>query len=106
MTLKQLRHHKLVKFFSNKYVLIVLVFIVWMLFFDENSYQTHRDLNRERSKLERSIKYFNKEITKDKIIIKQLKDSNELEKYGRETYFFKSDNEDVYIIEFDTIKKK
>jgi len=104
MTLKQLRHHKIVKFLSNKYVLVLLVFVVWMIFFDENSYLTHRELNKEKSKLEKSIKYYNHEISKDKKIIKQLKDSNMLEKYGRETYFFKRDNEDVYIIEFDTIK--
>jgi len=104
MTLKQFRHNKAVKFFTNKYVLILLVFAVWMLFFDENSYLTHRGLSKEKSKLEKSIQYYNQEILKDKKIIKQLKDSNMLEKYGRETYFFKRDNEDVYIIEFDTIK--
>ena len=105
MTLKQIRQHKLVKILSNKYVLILLVFIVWMLFFDENSYLTHRDLNKEKAKLEKSIKYYSKEIEKDKKIINQLRDSNQLEKYGRETYFFKRDSEDVYIIEFDTVKK-
>ncbi len=105
MTLKQFRHHKTVKFLTNKYVLVLLVFAVWMLFFDENSYLTHHELNKEKSKLEKSIQYYNQEISKDKKIIKQLKDSNLLEKYGRETYFFKRDNEDIYIIEFDTIKK-
>jgi len=105
MTLKQIRQHKLVKILSNKYVLILILFIVWMLFFDENSYLTHRDLNKEINKLEKSINYYSKEIVKDKKIITQLKDSNKLEKYGRETYFFKRDSEDVYIIEFDTVKK-
>jgi len=105
MTFKQIRQNKLVKILSNKYVLILLVFIVWMLFFDENSYLTHRDLNKEKDKLEKSINYYSKEIAKDKKIITQLKDSNKLEKYGRETYFFKRDSEDVYIIEFDTVKK-
>jgi cell division protein DivIC len=105
MTLKQIRQNKLVKILSNKYVLILLVFIVWMLFFDENSYLTHRDLNKEIDKLEKSINYYSKEIAKDKKIINQLRDSNKLEKYGRETYFFKRDSEDVYIIEFDTVKK-
>jgi len=104
MTLKQLRHQKIVRFLSNKYVLVLLVFVIWMLFFDENSYLTHRELNKEKSKLEKSIQYYKKEISKDKKNIKQLKDSNLLEKYARETYFFKRDNEDVYIIEFDTIK--
>ncbi|MCF6213599.1 MAG: septum formation initiator family protein [Flavobacteriaceae bacterium] len=105
MTLKQFRHHKLVKIISNKYLLILFVFIVWMLFFDENSYLTHRDLNKEKAKLEKSIKYYSKEIEKDKKTINQLRDSNQLEKYGRETYFFKRDSEDVYIIEFDTVNK-
>ncbi len=105
MTLKNIRQQKWVKILSNKYVLILIVFIVWMLFFDENSYLTHHDLNKEKSKLEKSINYFSKEIAKDKEIIKQLKDSNKLEKYGRETYFFKRDSEDIYIIEFDTINK-
>jgi len=105
MTFKQIRQHKWVKIISNKYLLILLLFVVWMLFFDENSYLTHRDLNKEKSKLEKSIHYFTKEIVKDKEIIKQLKDSNKLEKYGRETYFFKRDSEDIYIIEFDTVNK-
>ncbi len=105
MTLKQIRQHKITKILSNKYLLIFVVFCVWMLFFDENSYLTHHDLNKEKSKLEKSIDYFSKEIAKDKKIIDQLKDSNKLEKYGRETYFFKRDSEDIYIIEFDTVKK-
>jgi len=105
MTFKQIRQNKFVNILSNKYVLILIVFIVWMLFFDENSYLTHRDLNKEINKLEKSINYYSKEIARDKKIINQLRDSNKLEKYGRETYFFKRDSEDVYIIEFDTVKK-
>ncbi len=104
MTFKQIRQNKFVNILSNKYVLILIVFIVWMLFFDENSYLTHRDLNKEINKLEKSINYYSKEIARDKKIINQLRDSNKLEKYGRETYFFKRDSEDVYIIEFDTVK--
>ncbi|MFK5889782.1 MAG: septum formation initiator family protein [Flavobacteriaceae bacterium] len=105
MIFKQIRQNKFVNILSNKYVLILIVFIVWMLFFDENSYLTHRDLNKEINKLEKSINYYSKEIARDKKIINQLRDSNKLEKYGRETYFFKRDSEDVYIIEFDTVKK-
>jgi len=105
MTFKQILQNKFVNILSNKYVLILIVFIVWMLFFDENSYLTHRDLNKEINKLEKSINYYSKEIARDKKIINQLRDSNKLEKYGRETYFFKRDSEDVYIIEFDTVKK-
>lgn len=105
MKLKQIQQHKLVKILSNKYILILIVFLFWMLFFDENSYLTHRDLNKEIDKLEKSIQYYQSEINKDQSVINQLKDSSLLEKYGRETYFFKRDNEEIYIVEFDTIKK-
>lgn len=105
MTFNQFRNLKLIKFITNKYLIILILFIIWMLFFDENSLQTHRDLNKEKAKIEKSIQYFKNEIKKDKSIINQLKDSTLLEKYGRETYFFKRDSEEIYIIEFDTIKK-
>lgn len=46
-----------------------------------------------------------KKIEEDQETIKKLKDSLELERYAREKYLMKKDNEDVYIIEFDTLKK-
>ena len=45
------------------------------------------------------------EILKDKELIKKLNDSIEIEKYGREKYFLKKENEDVYIINYgDSLK--
>lgn len=96
------------KFASNKYVLVLLVFIVWMLFLDNYSYLDHRLLNNQIDELNRQKEYYKKEISNDQINIKQLKDPAQIEKYAREKYFMKKDSEDVYIIEFegDTIKKK
>ena len=95
------------KFASNKYVLVLLVFIVWMLFLDNYSYLDHRLLNNQIDELNRQKEYYKKEISNDQINIKQLKDPAQIEKYAREKYFMKKDSEDVYIIEFegDTIKK-
>ena len=95
------------KFASNKYVLVLLVFIVWMLFLDNYSYLDHRLLNNQIDELNRQKEYYKKEINNDQINIKQLKDPAQIEKYAREKYFMKKDSEDVYIIEFegDTIKK-
>ena len=39
-------------------VIILIAFIIWMLFFDENSYLIHRELNTEIKKLEESTKYY------------------------------------------------
>lgn len=92
---------------SNKYVLILLIFVVWMLFFDTNSWLVHRELNEELKDLENNMEYFKNEIANDKEFLKQLDDSTEMEKFAREQYYLKKENEDIYIIEnLDSIKKK
>lgn len=96
------------KIASNKYLLVLLVFIVWMLFLDNYSYLDHRLLNNQIDELNKQKQYYKNEISSDQLYIKQLKDPEQIEKYAREKYFMKKDSEDVYIIEFegDSIKKK
>lgn len=76
-----------------------------MFFFDENSYLVHRKFNNEITDLERTISYYQKKIIEDKATIKNLKDSLQLERFAREKYFMKKENEDIYLIEFDTLEK-
>jgi len=87
------------------YALILTVFVVWMLFFDDNSYKRHKDFDKDIKELETWIDYHKKKIAKDKETIKKLQDSLELERFAREKYLMKRKDEDVYIIEFDTVKK-
>lgn len=92
--------------FLNKYVLIVLVFVIWMVFFDTNSWFIHRELDQEIKELNDNKEYYIKEIVTDQKDIKTLKDSSELEKFAREEYFMKKDDEEIYIIEYeDSIPK-
>jgi cell division protein FtsB len=58
--------------------------------------------------LEDNAAYYKGEIKKDQEQIKQLKNSEQIEKYAREKYYMKKDSEDIYIIEFegDTVEKK
>lgn len=84
-------------------LVLLLAFIIWMLFFDENSYLIHRELNTEIEKLESSTEYYKKEISIDKELIKNLNNPKSLEKFARETYKMKRKNEDIYIVEFDSI---
>jgi len=95
----EIKSKKWVKIISNKYLLIVIIFIVWMLFFDTNSYLIHQELNSSIEKLENQKKTYQDEIKTDKVFIEKMKDSNELEKFAREKYFLKKENEDIYIIE-------
>ena len=104
MNLKSITEKKGFKIATNVYLWILTAFVVWMLFFDENSYLTHREFNKEIKELESWIDYHKEKIAEDKIMIKKLQDSLELERYAREKYLMKKQNEDIYIIEFDTIK--
>ncbi|MDN3644376.1 septum formation initiator family protein [Lutimonas halocynthiae] len=105
MNLKQLRENKVFRFLSNKYVIVLVLFIVWMGFFDENSFLNQRELDEEIDKLENANEYYKKQIDADQKIIDNLNDPDSLERYAREEYKMKRDNEDIFIIEYDTIEE-
>lgn len=104
MKLKEIRNKRWFKILSNRYVLILLIFAFWMFFLDSNSWLVHHELDQEINELQTNKEYYQKEISKDKMIIHKLNDSFELESYARQNYYMKRPNEDIYIIEYDTIK--
>jgi len=106
MTFKQFKNKPIIKFTTNRYIIILSVFIVWMVFFDENSMLNHREFNKEINKLKSEQDYLNSEIKHDKELINKLKDKEELEKFAREEYHMKKENEEIYLIEYDTLVKK
>jgi cell division protein FtsB len=82
------------------YVLILIGFIVWMLFFDEKDFYTQRNRSRELANLEQKITQYDAKVKETRRQIEALdRDPAMLEKYAREKYFMKRDNEEVYIIE-------
>jgi cell division protein DivIC len=89
------------KYVGNSYVLIALFFVVWMLFLDDYSYLNHRILNKEINELQTNKEYYQNEIKKDESSIKHLNSPDYIEKYAREKYFMKRENEDIFIIEFE-----
>ena len=89
------------KFIWNKYFLVLLFFIIWMLFLDNYSYLDNRVLDKEINELEDNRNYYKNEITSDSTKIKKLQNPDMIEKYAREKYFMKKDSEDIYIIEFE-----
>ena len=105
MTINTLKNNKVFKILTNIFVLIFIPFIIWMLFFDENSYLVHRKFNNEIKDLESTVSFYKTKIAEDKATILKLNDSLQLERFAREQYLMKKENEDIYIIEFDTIKK-
>lgn len=91
---------QLPSYITNKYLLSILFFIAWMLFFDQKDFFSTIEKRRELRTLIDKNKYHFKEIEVSK---KQLADfqsnSIAIEKFAREKYMLKKDNEDIYIID-------
>jgi len=84
----------------NKYLLTGTAFIVWMLFFDnQDLITTHIRQRQELERLEASRAYYTTETGTIREELKQLQeDPSLLEKYAREKYRMKRDNEDLFIV--------
>lgn len=107
MKLSHIKKNRWVRFIGNKYMLIAILFLVWMIFFDANSYLIHRELDNDINALKDNAEFYQKEIDHDKSFIKKMDDGEEMEKFAREKYYLKKENEDIYIIENkDSIKKE
>jgi|SRR5450432_806491 cell division protein DivIC len=85
---------------KNKYVLTTLCFAVWVLFIDDRDFvTTHFRHQNELHKLEARKVYFEAEILTVRKELEQLKSNPAtLEKYAREKYLMKRDNEDLFIV--------
>ena len=95
--------NRLFKLIKSTYGIIIILFIFWMIFFDSNSLIIHNELNNDINELNEQKSYYEKEIVKDNIELKLIQSDSGLEKYAREKLFMKKDNEEVFLIEYDTI---
>ncbi len=96
-----IKNSKFFKFFSNIYILITTIFLIWIIFIDSNSLAVNMKLKSQINELENKIKHLQNEIDQDQKLISNLKNLDSLEKYGREKHFMKKQNEEIYIIEIE-----
>jgi cell division protein DivIC len=91
---------KILPVIKNKYLLTGLLFLLWMLFFDQNNFiDRFKDILKIKQ-LELDKEYFNQKIISDKQKLEELRtDRENLEKFAREQYYMKKDGEDIFIIE-------
>lgn len=83
----------------NKYFISFAAFAVWMLFFDEKDIFTMSHHRQELRILQQSKKYYTAAINKEETELQNLKNNPAtLEKYAREKYYMKRDNEDLFLI--------
>jgi cell division protein DivIC len=85
---------------KNKYLLTALVFGIWLVFFDDRDIiTTHFKHRHELLQLQDSRDYYVEQIKLTQKELDQLKnDPALLEKYAREHYRMKKDNEDLFIV--------
>lgn len=89
----------LLKVIKNKFIVSILVFIIWVTFFDRNDIISKYNSHLTLLELKKEKQFYIESISKDKNQIHLLKtDVKNLEKYAREEYLMKQDNEDLFII--------
>ncbi len=87
------------RFVRNKYVLTLIFFVLWLVLFDRNSFIEKAENRRKLEQLEKEKEYYLQKISIDAERLRDVKSSKEnLEKFARERYFMKKDNEDVFLI--------
>jgi len=96
---------KIPSIFKNIYFIIILLFFVWMLFFDSNSWLVHRELDNKIIKLEKQKEFYNKGIELDKEELSNMKTESGLEEYAREKLYMKKEDEEIFIINFDSLNE-
>ncbi len=86
-------------YIGNKYILATSLLVLWVLFFDQNNLIDRYKLIREINKLEKNHEYYIERIASDSARLIELKTSPEnLEKFAREQYLMKKDDEDIFVI--------
>ncbi len=92
--------------FKNKYLLAGTFFLVWMLFFNEKDLLTEFKRKAKLKDLQKSEQHLSETIKDTKLELRQLKlNAGPIEKYAREKYLMKKDNEDLFIISTSNANK-
>ncbi|NHA07911.1 septum formation initiator family protein [Mucilaginibacter sp. HC2] len=90
---------RLINLVKNKFFLVTMAFLVWMIFFDKNDLFSQYEYRKQVNKLKQERDFYKKEtdqVTKE--LDELTSNPQKLEKFAREKYLMKKDNEDVYVI--------
>ncbi|MFV0536978.1 MAG: FtsB family cell division protein [Dysgonomonas sp.] len=86
--------------YTKVQLLIIFVIIVFAFLISESNIFARIGYDAQIMELNDQIEYYRNKTTEDKQKLEQLQlDKDQIEKFVRENYLMKKDNEDVYIIE-------
>ena len=84
---------------KNKYLLAGTFFLVWIFFFDPKDIPSSINRIQTLNKFQQNEAHLNKQIAESHKDLNLLKTNPQtIEKYARENYMMKKDNEDLFII--------
>jgi len=90
---------KLVNILRNKYIAALTGFVILMLFIDHNDIFVQLDRRRQLNELLASKRFYEQQIAQTKKNLSDLQNNSAaLERYAREKYLLKKDNEDVFVV--------
>ena len=90
---------KITSVLKNKYLIVLVGFLVWMIFFDPKDWRLIVAREDKLNELEKSEQSLIKKIAATQVELNMLKgDARTIEQYAREKYIMKKDNEDVFIV--------
>ncbi len=91
--------YKILPYLRNKFLLTITLVSLWITFFDRNNLIERVGMIREVHQLRNDCEYYQEKILIDSARLVELHSSPEmLEKYAREQYLMKKDNEDIFVI--------
>lgn len=94
-----LKLENLPQFIKNKYFITAFVFVVWISFFDQNNWFERLKSMKHLKQLEEDKVYYQKKIREETKRLEELQtDRENLEKFAREQYLMKKENEDIFLI--------
>lgn len=84
---------------KGKYILAFALFLSWIFFFDEHNLIQHYRNRQKLEQLKARQEYYIQKIEADKRKLYELQTNDEnLEKFAREQFQMKKENEDVFVI--------
>ncbi len=86
-------------FVKNKYFIVISCFLIWMMFFDPKDWSLISGRREKLKDLQKSERHLNRQIAETRTELNLLKtNAQTIEKYAREKYLMKKDNEDLFIV--------
>lgn len=90
---------KMIKILKNRFIIATLIFLGYLLIFDQYNFRAQFKLMSELSDLKNERTFYENELHKDSITYHTLFNNKEnIEKFARERFMMKKPNEDIFII--------